>query len=143
MLTSTNSTAIRSQYFTTKTAAFSPEAFHVEANFLDAVNHFTSTITNETPAKKFARLTSTWKSETQFSSIKSSLLFNRSYQSIIAMGREALPFIFQDLKKGPSHWFLALAIITGANPVSPEIRGNISEMTNAWLRWGRENGYVT
>ena len=34
-----------------------------------------------------------------------------------------------------------LSAITGAHPVSEEDRGKIPKIADAWLRWGRENGY--
>ena len=65
-----------------------------------------------------------------------------SYQRIIQMGEETVPLILQELQKRPDHWFPALHTITGANPVPEEAQGNFSKMTDAWLNWGRKNGYL-
>jgi hypothetical protein len=35
----------------------------------------------------------------------------------------------------------ALRQIAGVNPVSPADRGNIEKAAEAWLRWGKEQGY--
>ncbi len=64
-----------------------------------------------------------------------------AYQRIIAMGKSAVPWLLQRLAEKPDHWFVALNAITGARPVLPESRGRIKEMTQAWLDWGRQQGY--
>jgi hypothetical protein len=57
------------------------------------------------------------------------------------MGEVVVPLLLRDLEINRRHWFSALAAITGANPVSEEDAGNIPRMADAWLQWGRENGY--
>lgn len=64
-----------------------------------------------------------------------------AYQSIIRMGEPAVPWLLHRLVERPDHWFVALNAITGARPVPPESRGRIKEMTQAWLNWGRQQGY--
>ena len=64
-----------------------------------------------------------------------------AYQNIIAMGDPAVPWLLQRLAEKPDHWFVALNAITGARPVPSESRGRIKEMTQAWLNWGRQQGY--
>ena len=64
-----------------------------------------------------------------------------SYQRIIGMGETAIPMILNELDRRPDHWFWALYAITGADPVSKSTRGILSEMSKAWLEWGRESGY--
>ena len=70
------------------------------------------------------------------------MVAHSSYQRIIEMGQDAVPLILQELQKRPDHWFPALHTITGANPVPEEAQGNLSKMTDAWLNWGRKNGYL-
>ena len=65
-----------------------------------------------------------------------------AYQQIIAMGPPAVPWLLQRLAQRPDHWFVALHRITGASPVPPESRGRFREMTDAWLEWGRQQGYT-
>ena len=64
-----------------------------------------------------------------------------AYQRIIAMGDRAVPWLLQRLAEKPDHWFVALNAITGARPVRQESRGRIKEMAQAWLDWGRQQGY--
>ena len=42
----------------------------------------------------------------------------------------------------PAHWFVVLHAITDASPVAPENCGRLKEMTAAWLKWGKLNGYA-
>ena len=64
-----------------------------------------------------------------------------AYQQIIAMGEPAVPWLLNRLATKSDHWFVALSTITGAKPVPPESRGRVKEMVQAWLDWGRKNGY--
>jgi hypothetical protein len=65
-----------------------------------------------------------------------------AYQEIIQMGPAVVPLILADLARQPDHWFSALKAITGANPsINPADRGRIDKLAEAWLRWGKENGY--
>ena len=67
------------------------------------------------------------------------------YQKIIGMGPPAVPLILSQLKfegDEPDHWFWALRVITGANPVAQQDQGNVLKMAEAWLRWGAQEGHV-
>jgi hypothetical protein len=114
----------------------------VDQAYLRGFHHFTSTVVTETFAAKFYRLTQSWKDATRFSSTYQQLLANPSYLELIAMGEKILPFIFTDMQREASHWFMALHILTGMNPVKPENRGNIQLMTHDWLEWAKSKGYV-
>jgi hypothetical protein len=94
---------------------------------------------------KFHCLADQWKTERKPHSTVAAMAALPSYQKIIGMGKDVLPFILAELKSEgstPDHWFWALAAISDANPVPPESRGKISEMAEAWLTWGRAEGYV-
>jgi len=94
----------------------------------------------ETPWEKFARLAAEWKQATKFMSSVTGMSTHWAYQQIIGMGAEALPLLLQDLEQEPDHWFWALHAITGVDPVPSSEAGDVSRMTDAWLRWGRERG---
>ena len=49
--------------------------------------------------------------------------------------------MLRELEGGAGHWHRALRRITGADPVTDEIRGDVNKMAEAWLRWGRAQGY--
>ena len=91
--------------------------------------------------QKFANLAAQWRQETRHLSLMSDIVINMAYQKIIGMGTPVVELILQDLKRQPDHWFWALRSITGENPVEPNDRGRVGQMAEAWLEWGRQNGY--
>ena len=80
-----------------------------------------------------------WKKETQFVSSSSVIVNNASYQEIIKMGKDIVPFIIKDLKKNqnnPRFWFPALQAIIGDGPTIPkDVRGNMPEIARIWILW--------
>ncbi len=91
--------------------------------------------------KKFSELAETWKEETKFLSSISDIIIHPAHMQIIAMGPKAVSLILNRLKEEADLWFWALNFITGENPVTQDIRGNVKAMSEAWLEWGRKNGY--
>ncbi len=94
---------------------------------------------------KFRRLADEWQKSTAFYSSIMDIAMHPSYQQMIGMGPVAVPLILRCLKsegEEPNDWFWALAAITSQNPVPQESRGNIVEMSKAWLEWGSKNGYI-
>ena len=57
------------------------------------------------------------------------------------MGSAVMPCLLRDLHGEPEHWFGSVRAIKAHSPVSPEDRGQIGKMADAWLRWGTEHGY--
>lgn len=94
------------------------------------------------PPIRFNTLKAEWESATAHLSSITEISTHPAYQQIIGMGTLAIPLILSEMKEKPGHWFWALKSITGEDPVSPEHRGRIKQMTEAWLRWGREQGYI-
>jgi hypothetical protein len=92
-------------------------------------------------SQRFQVLADQWRRETGHLSLMSDIVLNTAYQQIIGMGRPAIALILQDLKQQPDHWFWALRSITGENPVQVDDRGRLPQMAEAWLVWGRANGY--
>lgn len=90
--------------------------------------------------QKFSELCKTWKEETFFTSSVFKKCTHPAYKSIFDMGLDVVPFIINDLKEnGPDDWFWALSEITGKNPISEEIIGNMQEMANSWIQWAKNN----
>ena len=90
----------------------------------------------------FTRLAREWEEATRFISSVTEMVIHPAYQRIIGLGPSALPLIFRELSRNPEHWFWALKAITGEDPVPPAARGNLGEMTEAWLQWGIDRGFV-
>jgi hypothetical protein len=99
--------------------------------------------TAESLEQRVCRLLNCWRAETALLSSSPQLTGHPAYQELIALGPPALPFLFRDLEQTQDgHLSKALAVITGAHPISPEDRGQIRKVAAAWLRWARENGYT-
>ncbi|MEP9412145.1 MAG: hypothetical protein HRF42_12255 [Candidatus Brocadia sp.] len=94
------------------------------------------------PETRFLTLKTQWEADTAMLSSATEIAMHPAYQQIIGMGHTAIRFILVEMKKKPGHWFWALKSITGEDPVLPNQRGRVKEMTQAWLRWGREKKYL-
>jgi hypothetical protein len=88
----------------------------------------------------FTTLAEQWRRETKFSSSVDDKVLHSAYQSIIAMGRPAVPLVLEELEARRGHWFWALHFMTGVDPV-PE-GANVDVARDAWLKWGRQEGYL-
>lgn len=100
----------------------------------------TTPVINVTTEQEFNALASQWRRETGMMSMIHMKAMHPAYQRIIGMGKEALPFIFQELKERGGHWLWALCAITGEDAAKPE--HNLKQAVEAWLGWGKEHGYL-
>lgn len=96
----------------------------------------------ETIEDRFLRLAAKWQQETAHHSSSSLRDNHPAYREIIGMGKAAIPLLLRDLEQNRRRWFAALKAITGADPVPPADAGKLSRMTEAWLQWGKENGWI-
>jgi hypothetical protein len=96
---------------------------------------------SETVEERFRRLEVAWMAAVGYSSSSSVLRSHPAFQEIIGMGGAVVPLMLRDLAERPRLWVWALPAITGADPVPEADRGNIARMSEAWLRWGRDQGY--
>ena len=95
----------------------------------------------ETVEQRFQRLAALWRAETAYVSSSSELVAHPAFQEIVGMGPAVIPLLLRELANGTGHWHRALKRITGIDPVPPADRGNIDKAAEAWLRWGKEQGY--
>jgi hypothetical protein len=91
--------------------------------------------------QNFNELASTWYRETRMLSFARQKALHPSYQRIIGMGKDALPFIFRELSNGKGDWMWALESIArlDKNPVPPN--ATFKEARAIWIQWGKDNGY--
>lgn len=109
----------------------------VQRTYTDATQ-----VESDSAEKLFSQLAAEWRNgRDPVSSRVADMAMHPAYQRIIGMGPAALPFILRELQREPDHWFWALRAITGVDPVPPEARGRLEDMTAAWMQWGREHGY--
>jgi len=95
----------------------------------------------ETLEERFRRLEATWLDEIGYSSSPTELCSHWAFQEILSMGEAVVPLMLRDLEREPHFWVWALPRITGARPVPASDCGNLTKMSEAWVRWGREHGY--
>ena len=95
----------------------------------------------ETIEQRFDRLADVWLEETAVISSSSQIVAHPAFQEIVGLGPAVIPLLLRELDKRTGHWHLALRRITGDDPVPPAERGDIGKMADAWLRWGKEQGY--
>ena len=101
-----------------------------------------ATASPEPLSELFRQLAERWREETRYLSSTTDIAMHPAYQRIIGLGPAVLPLIFAELQRQPDRWFWALHALTGADPLPPGERGKLGGMTQAWLQWGRENGYL-
>jgi hypothetical protein len=95
----------------------------------------------ETIEEKFRRLASVWRAETAYVSSSSDLVAHPTFQEIVGMEVPVIPLLLRELENRTGHRHRALRQITGTDPVPPSDRGDIDKAAEAWLRWGKEQGY--
>lgn len=89
---------------------------------------------------KFRRLADEWRDETIMYSLALQKTAHPAYLRIIAMGERAMPFILRELQEKGGYWFVALNAISGEDPVQPG--SNYEQAAQAWLKWGKDKGYI-
>ena len=96
----------------------------------------------EPNATTFRKLTSEWHEATDGLSSPRRIATNRSYLDIISMGKPVVPLILEELRDRGGYWYPALRTLTGTDPVPESAKGRPRLMTDAWLSWGRDNGFL-
>ena len=96
----------------------------------------------ENVSKDFEELYNIWKRETFFLSNTTEIVEHPAYRKIIAMGEKVVPLILEKLKTQFDHFSVALYEITGENPIPEDLKGDMAEISKAWVEWGILNGYI-
>jgi hypothetical protein len=92
--------------------------------------------------RRFRELVDEWQADVAPLSSTTARVQHPSYRKIVALGPAAVPLLLRELERRPNHWFAALRSLTGADPVAPADRGHLVLMAGAWIKWGRERGYL-
>ena len=113
-----------------------PESYELGDILSTVIYHYYTPISREKTnvGQKFFLLKTSWEKDTSFLSSINEIAMHPDYQKIIGMGEPAIPFILNEMRKKPGHWFWALKSISGEDPVPAEPRGHIKEMTAKWLQ---------
>lgn len=91
---------------------------------------------------RFTELATKWHCEAGIHSSMTMRKRHPAYAEIISVGWSAVPLLLDALVTIPDFWFPLLRDITGENPVLPEERGFYDKMSEKWLAWGRNKGFL-
>jgi hypothetical protein len=89
---------------------------------------------------EFEALNKKWCRDTRHLSLISKKVVHPAYLRIIGMGEAAIPLLLEALRDRPTHWFAALRATANTDPCP--IDANPSQARDAWLSWGRLQGYI-
>jgi hypothetical protein len=92
--------------------------------------------------ERFRQLAAQWKEQSRHMSNAAQMAMLKPYQQIIGMGEAVVPLILEELQREPDQWFWALEAIAQENPVPPESAGKVRQAADAWLAWGKREGYM-
>lgn len=110
-----------------------PVTINVSISVPTAAMHFGTAKDALGRRDQFDRLVKEWRRETAHISSVAKTSMHPAYQTIIGMGKEALPFIFEELERRGGHWFWALRFITQEDPASG--CSDLESAKAAWLSW--------
>ncbi|MCX6744059.1 MAG: hypothetical protein NTX82_00860 [Candidatus Parcubacteria bacterium] len=81
--------------------------------------------------------------EVALSSSLSKIESHSDFNRLISFGSAIVPLLLRHLQKEPD-WvcLIALRKITGQWPCQKHDAGILLDISNAWLAWGRDNGYI-
>src|ERR1700733_14515869 len=89
---------------------------------------------SETLEEKFQRLASAWQDGVAHLSSSTKRENYPAYREIITLGAPVIPVLLRDLERTQRHWFTALRVISGENPVPEGDAGDIPKMVDAWIK---------
>lgn len=95
---------------------------------------------DESLKREFRALIEQWRRETRFISPIARKVMNLAYLKIIRLGKQAIPLLLAELRDRPGHLFVALHVLSDEDPAHGKT--TFDEAVAAWLKWGRERGYI-
>ena len=85
----------------------------------------------------FREMVDLWRRETWYKSSIGRRISHPAYLRIIGLGKQAIPWILQELRQEPDYWFPALEALARDN-FSPKAT-SMQELREAWLQWGENH----
>lgn len=97
----------------------------------------------QTTKEDFNRLADEWENSRPRGVSLADMAMHPTYQQVIGIGPQAIPWLLERLEMKPLHWFWALNAITRLDDVIPEdCLGNVAKMAEAWQSWGERQGFA-
>lgn len=90
----------------------------------------------------FKQLADQWHDATDGMSSPRQIAMHPAYQRIIGLSKSAIPYILDDLITRGGNWYWALRSLADEPPIVAEMAGNTRRVKQAWIDWGRRNGYI-
>jgi hypothetical protein len=115
-------------------------------SYLDIKKHtITEPVKSNILQNKFDLLSRQWRNETGGMSTIKDKITHPNYLLIIALGSDVVPYILNDLKKYRSFWYKALETLLNENLTIPKEKDfdNFETLRLAWIKWGKENRYIS
>ena len=126
-----------------RTAVFNADVpLFIAAGSSGATFHWPGYTRADALRDEFIQLADRWHDETGHLSSPMQIAMHDAYQRIIGIGDRVIPYILRDLSNRGGQWYWALHALTGASPVPNDALGDVPRMKGAWLRWGRQHGYL-
>jgi hypothetical protein len=108
----------------------------------ESITAAASSLQEESLEQRFASEADKWERETSHLSSTPKMVLHSSYQRILAMGPDVVPYLLLDLQRTHRSWFWALNHLTGVDPVRIEDKGDLDKMVAAWVAWGKREGKI-
>ena len=89
----------------------------------------------------FEGLAESWRESTGGYSLTYRRYAHPSYQAILVLGKDSIPFILRELQQRPDLWFEALRLLTKENPA--QNAKSFNDAVSCWLRWGKQNRFIS
>jgi hypothetical protein len=85
--------------------------------------------------KAFHKHRKQWLADVRYSSSMQRAALHPSYKKIIELGAPVVQYLIDDMRSTGTHWFIALHVITGKDPIKEEHVGDVASMIQDWVEW--------
>jgi hypothetical protein len=89
---------------------------------------------------EFRQLVDSWRQDTRYLSSAVAASMHPAYLKIIGKGPVVLPYLLEEMRERPDHWFIALNAISNEDPVREG--ASFREAVADWITWGSVRGYL-
>lgn len=104
---------------------------NITSRYIQEFDNLSEIAMNE--RRKFYNYYNSWMEQTQFLSSVSDIIGHQDFQSIIAMGQRAVPYIIEEIKVNPSTLVWALNIIF-QRKITDNPKATIDDACRLWVK---------
>jgi len=92
--------------------------------------------------KIFNGLAETWRKETGGYALTQRRYAHHSYQTILTLGKDAIPLILCEMQQRPDRWFEALKALTKGMENPAQNAKTFNEAVSCWIEWGKDRRLI-